>query len=232
MSVSLDEAIIARLVKGGMHFEVLVDPDAASEIRGGKPLDPLEHLAINKIFKDAKKGDHAADENLRKVFGSDDVKTVAEVVIRDGEIQLTTEQRHKMQESKRKQIVTEIVRNTWNPQMKAPHTAERIDRAMEEAKVHVDPFKPVEAQVKDVLQKLKPLLPIAYERVKIAVKVPAQFTGTAYGQLRHAGEIIRDEWQNDGTWIGVIEIPAGMQTELFDVLNKSTHGQGEAKILK
>jgi ribosome maturation protein SDO1 len=231
MSISLDQAVIARLVKGGMHFELLVDPNAATEIKGGKPLDPFEHLAVNAVFKDAKKGDHAAEENLKKVFGSADVKAVGEVILREGEIQLTTEQRHKMQADKRKRIVQEIVRNTWNPQLKAPHPPDRIERAMDEARFHVDPFKPVDAQVKEVLQ-LKPILPIAYERIKIAVKVPPQFTGHAYGQIRHVGELIRDEWQSDGSWIGVVEIPAGMQMELFDVLNKATQGQAETKILK
>lgn len=232
MVISLDEAIIARLVKGGMHFEVLVDPDRAFDIRDGTPLDPLDHLAINAIFKDAKKGDHAADENLTKVFGTADVREVAEKIVRDGEIQLTTEQRHKMQDAKRKQVVHEIVRNTWNPQAKAPHPPERIERAMVEAKIHIDPFKGVEAQVKEVLAKLKVIIPIAYEKVKIAVRIPPQYTGSAYGQARSIGELVRDEWQADGSWIGVIEIPAGMQTELFDVLNKATQGSVETKLLK
>lgn len=232
MVVSLDAAILARLVKSGMHFEILVDPDHTSNVRDGKPLDPMEHLAIPKIFKDAKKGDQAGDENLQKVFGTNDVKAIAEKIIREGEVQLTTEQRHRMQESKRKQIVSEIVRNTWNPQAKAPHTPPRIERAMEEAKVHVDPFKSVESQVKETLQKLKPILPIAYEKIRIAVKIPPQYTGSAYGQARGVGEMVRDEWQSDGSWIGVIEIPAGMQGELFDVLNKATHGTVETKILK
>lgn len=233
MPVSLDKAIIARLEKSGMHFEVLVDPAVAMEIREGvTTLNPLEHLAINKIFKDAKKGDHAADENLVKVFGTKDVAQVAARIVREGEVQLTTEQRHKMQEEKRKRIVQEIVRNAWNPQTKTPHPPERIERAMDEAKVHVDPFKSVESQVKEVLARIKTLIPIAYEKVKVAVKIPAQYSGSAYGQARSVGDLLRDEWQSDGSWIGVIEIPAGMQSELYDVLNKATHGSVETKILK
>jgi ribosome maturation protein SDO1 len=233
MPVSLDKAITARLEKAGMHFEVLVDPAVAMEIKEGiKPLNPLEHLAIDKIFKDVKTGDHAADENLTKVFGTTDVTAVATKIIRDGEVQLTTEQRHKMQADKRKRIVQEIVRNAWNPQTKTPHPAVRIEAAMDEAKVHVDAFKSVESQVKDVIAKLKVLIPIAFEKIKVAVKIPAQYSGSAYGQARSVGDLIRDEWQADGSWIGVIEIPAGMQTELYDVLNKATHGQVETKILK
>lgn len=126
----------------------------------------------------------------------------------------------------------EIVRNAWNPQTKTPHPPERIERAMDEAKVHVDPFKSVESQVKEVLARIKTLIPIAYEKVKVAVKIPAQYSGSAYGQARSVGDLLRDEWQSDGSWIGVIEIPAGMQSELYDVLNKATHGSVETKILK
>ena len=233
MPVSLDKAILARLEKSGMHFEVLVDPAVAMEVKEGvKPLNPLEHLAIDKIFKDSKKGDHAAEENLMKVFGTTDVAAIATKIIREGEVQLTTEQRHKMQTDKRKRIVQEIVRNAWNPQAKAPHPAVRIEAALDEAKIHIDPFKSVESQVKDVLAKLKLLLPIAYEKIKVAVKIPAQYSGSAYGQARGVGDLLRDEWQADGSWIGVIEIPSGMQGELYDVLNKATHGSVETKILK
>jgi ribosome maturation protein SDO1 len=233
MPVSLDKAIIARLEKSGMHFEVLVDPTVAMEIKDGSvPINVNEHLAVANIFKDAKKGDHAAEENLVKVFGTKDAGPIATKIIRDGEVQLTTEQRHKMQADKRKRIVQEIVRNAWNPQTKAPHPAVRIEAAMDELRIHIDPFKSAETQVKEVLAKLKVVLPIAFEKIKIAVKIPAQYSGSAYGQARNVGELVRDEWQSDGSWIGVIEIPAGMQTELYDVLNKATHGQVETKILK
>ncbi len=233
MPVSLDKAIIARLERSGMHFEVLVDPAFAMDIKDGSvPLNPSEHLAIAGVFKDAKKGDHAAEENLEKVFGTKDIAAVALKIIKDGDVQLTTEQRHKMQADKKKRIVQEIVRNAWNPQTKTPHPAVRIEAAMDELRIHIDPFKGVEAQVKEVLAKLKVVLPIAFEKIKIAVKIPAQFSGSAYGQARGVGDLIRDEWQADGSWIGVIEIPAGMQTDLYDVLNKATHGQVETKILK
>ena len=66
----------------------------------------------------------------KKVFGTAYVKTSAETISRDGEGQLTTEQRHKMQEDKRKRIVSEIVRNAWNPQTKTPHPPLRIENCV------------------------------------------------------------------------------------------------------
>ncbi|MDD5502952.1 MAG: ribosome assembly factor SBDS [Candidatus Thermoplasmatota archaeon] len=230
--VSVDQAVIARLEKDGHKFEVLVDPEIAQKIKNGENIEISGALAIDNIFKDSKKGDTAAEENIKKVFGTVDVLAVAKHIIQHGEIQLTTDQRHKMTEAKRKQIVTAIARNAINPQTKAPHPPARIEAAMLEARVHVDPFKPVDAQIKDVLEALRALLPIRFENIKLGVKIPAQFAPKAYGIVKSFGNLLREEWMDDGSWMGSIEMPAGMQTEFYDKINAMTKGNVETKILK
>lgn len=230
--VNLDEAIVARFGHGSTHFEVLVDPKAVLSIREGKEKDVLKHLAIDTVFKDARKGDHATSENVAKAFGTTDIATVALKIITSGEVQLTTDQRRQMLEQKRKQIVSEISRNAWNPQTKTPHPPARIEKAMEEAKVHVDPFKPTDVQVNEVLKAIKPLIPISMERVQIAFKIPALYAGKGYAEVRKLGDLARESWQNDGSFLGVIEIPAGMQSEILDHLNHLTKGSVETKLLK
>ena len=46
------------------------------------------------------------------------------------------------------------------------------------------------------------------------------------------GTLLQEEWQKDGSWIGLVEIPAGIQGEFFDMLNKKTHGNVQTKILR
>ncbi len=230
--VSVDNSVIARLEKEGHKFEVLVDPDIAQKIKNGENADVSGALAIDTIFKDSKKGDTAAEENIKKAFGTVDIAAVAKHIIQHGEIQLTTDQRHKMVEAKKKQIIAAISRNAINPQTKAPHPPARIESAMEEARVHVDPFKPVDAQIKDVLEALRPLLPIRFENIKLGVKIPAQFAPKAYGVVKFFGTLLREEWMDDGSWMGAIEMPAGMQTEFYDKINAMTKGNVETKILK
>jgi len=230
--VSLDEAVIARLQKGEDHFEILVDPHAAERLIEGKKVDVLSSLAIDAIFKDSKKGTHASQESLEKVFGTDDVETIVKEIILKGDIQLTTEQRHEMQEQKRKRIVDIIVKNAMDPQTKMPHPRQRIELAIEEAGVHIDPFKPVDDQVKLVVEALRPIVPIAMEQVKISVKISSQYIGKAYGIARSFGVLEREDWQSDGSWVGIIRIPAGMQTDFYDRLNDVTKGNVETRILK
>ncbi|GAG12064.1 unnamed protein product, partial [marine sediment metagenome] len=150
--VSLDEAVIARLKKGEEHFEVLVDPYAAADLIDGKEVDIIKNLAIDAIFKDSKKGTHASEESLQKNFGTGDIAVITKQIILKGDIQLTTDQRHKMQKNKTNRIIETIAKNAMDPKTKAPHPRQRIELAMEQAGVHVDPFKPVSEQVKTIIE--------------------------------------------------------------------------------
>ncbi len=230
--VRLEDAIVARYEHGGHRFEILVDPKAIDDIKSGKIKDVVEYMVIDEIFKDARKGERAGEETIKEVFGTTDVNEVARTIIKKGQVQLTTEQRRKMLEDKKKRIIMEIARNAINPQTGAPHPPQRIELAMEEAKVHIDPLKSVEEQVPVVLKALRPIIPIRFEKVKIAVKVSGEEYGRIYGDISKMGSIVKEEWQSDGSWIGVIEIPAGMQGEFLDVLNKKTHGNVQTKLIR
>jgi len=230
--VSIEDAIVARLETQGEKFEILIHPKAAMDIKLGKEVNLEENLVIDDIFKDAKKGDRASEEKMQKVFGTTNVLEIAKQIILKGEVHLTAEQRKELQETKRKQIITMIARNAINPQTRTPHPPARIELAMEEAKVRIDPFKPVEVQVKEVLNALKPILPIRFEKVQIAIRVPGEEYGRIYSDIKAFGEIKKEEWQKNGSWIGVVELPAGMQTDFLERLNERTKGNIETRILK
>ncbi|WP_290596875.1 MULTISPECIES: ribosome assembly factor SBDS [unclassified Archaeoglobus] len=230
--VSLDKAVIARLRKGGEEYEVLVDPYLARDLKEGKDVNFEELLAAEEIFKDAKKGERASSEELRKTFGTDDIYDVAKRIILEGEVQVTAEQRKEMLEAKRKQIITFISRNTIDPRTNAPHPPSRIERALEEAKVHIDIFKPVEAQIKEIVKALKPILPLKFEETEIAIKIPPEYTGKAISALYNFGGITKEEWQRDGSWICVMRIPSGMYGELMDLLGRVAKGEALTKVLR
>jgi ribosome maturation protein SDO1 len=228
----LKEMVIARLEKGGDTFEVLVDPDSVDEIRSNPEASISDYIAIDKIFRDVKKGERASEEKMIEFFGTDDPVDVAGIIVRKGEIQVTTEQRRAMTEEKRKAIVNHISRNAINPQTSAPHPPQRIENAMSEAGVHVDPFKSVDDQLNKVLDALRPIIPISIEKVKVAVKLLAEDCPRCYGDMKAFGDIVQEEWQKDGSWVGIVEMPAGMQTDFLERVNQRTRGQVEVKLLK
>jgi ribosome maturation protein SDO1 len=230
--VKVEDAVIARWETQGSRFEVLVDPEAVQAIKDGKEVDLTDKLALDQVFKDAKKGDKISEEHLEKTFHTRNLADIARQIVQKGEVQVTTEQRHKLQEAKRRQIVTTIARNAMNPQTGAPHPAARIEAAMQEAKVHIDPFRPVDAQVQEVLAKLRPLLPIRLDVVKVRVRVPGQHYPRVIGDVRGLGRLLEETWLTNGDWTAVLEIPAGVQTELYEKLNARTKGAAETALVK
>lgn len=223
--------MVARLGRYGTTFEILVDPEGAEKWLEKRDGDVTAVLAVDDVFIDWSEGERASTEQLQKAFGTTDVTAIAARILDEGDIQLTHEQRRKMLERKHKRLLDTITRNAWNPQTKNPHPRDRIERALGEAKWHTDPLRPVEEQVQEALKRLRPLIPIAFERVRVAIKVPAEHTGHAYGHIRGLGDLKKEEWQNDGSLIAVLEIPAGAQAEVYDALNKLTHGNVETRLL-
>jgi len=221
----------ARLKKGTDVFEIVIDPEKAIAARHGKA-DIREALKIPKIFSDAKKGMLASEQRMQALFGTTDALEVAKKIVKDGDIQVTAEYRSQLREQKRRQIVEFIRRNGVDPRTHAPHPAQRVEAAMEEAKVRVDEFKPAEGQVQDILKALRPILPITFEIKDIELTIPAQYASKAYNVVKQFGKILNEAWQSDGSWKGTLEIPGGLEQELYDKLNAVTHGEVIAKVIK
>jgi ribosome maturation protein SDO1 len=232
--ISLDEAVTARLESHGQRFEVLVDPDAALAMKRGEFDGELEDvIAAEDVFEDASRGDRPPEDMLTKVFDTTDPMEIIPEVVERGEIQITADQRREMQEQKHKQLVQRITRNAVNPQMDdAPHPPERIESALEETDFRVDPMEPVESQVDEALDALRPVIPIRFDEVTVAVQVPPDYAGSAQAQIRQFGDLEREEWQSDGSWVGVLTFPAGLQNEFYDLVNEHTSGQAETRIIK
>ena len=227
---TLDNAIIASYEKGGKKFELYVDPDAAYAWLDKRKTDLKNMLVSEEIYSDARKAEKAKPADILAVFGTNDIMAVLEFIMKNGEVQLTTEQKRKKAEEKRKQIIAILLREAIDPRTKAPHTQIRLENAMEEAKIHVDPFKDAREQLDDVVKELRPILPMKFEKLRIAVKVPAAFAHKCYGTLKNYG-MQREEWTSGGDLIAVVEIFGGMQGEFYDKLNKLTGGQIETKQL-
>ncbi len=230
--VALDESIIARLKTHGKTFEVFVEPEGALAFKRGDDVKLENILAVEDVFSDAKNGDRPAEQDVINAFGTTDVIKIAEKIIREGELHLTTEQKKKMLDEKKRRVINIIAQNAINPQTKAPHPPARIEAAMDEAGVHIDPMKDVDELVNITMKAIRPIIPIRFEEVKIAVKLPAEYAVKAYGSVAGFGNLTKQEWQNDGSWIGVLTIPAGMQDELYSLLNRLTKGSAETKFLK
>jgi ribosome maturation protein SDO1 len=226
-----DKYTIARLTKDNEHFEILVKPEKALGYRIGRISRITEVLATELIFADANKGTKVSEEQMRKAFETTDPLKIADVILKKGTLQLTTEQRRKMTEDKRKQIIDFISRQAVDPKTNLPHPPLRIENAMEQIRYPIDAHKPVEEQAREIVKLLRPILPLKIEQISVGVHVPAEYSARAYGSIKSFGEIKQEEWRADGSWYGIIEMPAGAYASFLNKLGDITKGNGEAKIL-
>ena len=217
--VSMDDAVIARLEKGGKRYEVLVDPDLVNIWKGDNDSVSLDDLlATDEVWHDVKNGERPTVEKLEAVFGTTELETCVVKIINEGSIQLTTDQRKKMIEEKTRQVIADICMLGIDPQTKMPHPPQRVENALIEARFKADPFKPVEKQVKDAVGMIRELIPISFTTVRLAFMIPGVNYGSVYSMVRE--DILKEEWQSNGDWVFTVEIPAGMKNDYIAKIGK------------
>lgn len=226
-----DKHVIARYEARGHRFEILVDPDRALELKLGKSISIDDVLVSDVVYKDAKKGLKASPEALKEVFGTDDPRTVAVEIIKKGEIPLTTEQRRKLVEEKKAQVINLIAKNAIDPKTKLPIPVKRIELALEQARVAIDPFKPAEVQFDEIVSQIARVIPLKIAKALVIVRVPPEHASKSMKALQSIGSIKKSRWLSDGSLELEMEIPAGLQQELIDKVNALTKGSGDVKII-
>lgn len=220
---------IVRLTVEGDKFELLVKPDPALEYKLGKRADISSVLVSDEIYSDANKASRASSEKMTKHFRTTDSIEVAKQILARGELNLTTDQRRKMVEEKRKQIVQIINKSFVDPKTHLPHPIVRIEAALEEARVSIDPFKKSEDQAKGVVDALRKILPLKSETVRLTVTVPPQFAAQSYSILKSTGDFKGEEWLSDGSLRAIVEMNAGMKGQFLDRLGSVTKGSAQVK---
>ncbi len=229
--VSLDDAIVIRLKRAGEKFEVLADPDAVLRLREGDEVDLEDAVVTLEIFRDARKGERADTESIKKAFGDIPTEEIVKYILLNGEFHPTTEQRRRMVEEKKKQIATIISKRAIHPQTGTPHPVDRIIKAIEEVRVNIDPFKPVEQQITSVVSAIRRVLPIRIETKKVEVYIPPEYVGKAYPVVK-SYDVKKESYLNDGTWFVVIEVPAGMLESVLKELSDITKGAVHTRLIE
>ena len=224
------KTVIVKLHRNGDEFEIIVDPDIAYEYITGKRNNPLTVLEVEEVFKDARKGERQSEDKISKAFGTSDMSKIAEIMLKSGDVPITTEQRNKLLEEKRKQIIDIIARNSIDPRTNAPNPPLRIENAMKEAKASVDPFKSPTEQVEAIVKKINTFIPIKFATAKVDVVIPAEYSNRSYGTLKKYG-LKSEEWLSNGSLHAVLEFPAGLQNEFFDKINSATQGKAIVKVV-
>lgn len=228
----VDKVTVVRLSVEGEKFELLVKPDPALEYKLGKRKDISTILVSDEIYSDSNKGTRASTEKLMKAFKSTDSVIIATIILQKGDLNLTTDQRRKMVLEKRKQIVDFIAKTYVDPRSHLPHPPLRIEQAMDDARISVDPFRNTDEQTKDIVEQLRSIIPLKSENMILEILVPAQFAAQSYSVLKSAGTLKKEEWQSNGSLKVILDIPAAARANVIDRLGSVTKGSASIEVAK
>ena len=227
-----DKLTVVKYTFEGEKFEILVKPDPALDYKLGKIKDVGSVLVSEEIYQNSGKGTRASSEKLQKAFQTEDPLIIAEKILQKGDLNLTTDQRRKMTTEKRKQIITFIAKTFVDPRSHLPHPPLRIEQAISDARVNIDPFKSAEEQVKDIVENLRSIIPLKSENLSLEISVPAQYVAKSYSVLKSTGILKKEEWQKDGSLKAILEIPAAARPNVIDRLGAITKGTAFVEVLK
>ena len=216
----------------GEKFEILVKPDPALDYKLGKKKDISSVLVSDDIYTDSSKGTKPSTEKLLKAFKTEDQTEIAQIILKKGDLNLTTDQRRKMVEEKKKQLVEFIAKTYVDPRTHLPHPPLRIEQALKDARVSIDPQKGVDDQVKDIVEKLRSIIPMKSENLSLEITIPAQFASQSYAVLKSVGSLKKEEWQNNGSLKAILEIPAAARPNVIDRLGSITKGSATVEVIQ
>jgi ribosome maturation protein SDO1 len=226
------DVTLVRYSYEGEKFEIMVKPDPALDFKMGKKKDISAVLVSDEIYTDSGKGTRPSSEKLLKAFNTEDQTEIAQIILEKGDLNLTTDQRRKMIEDKKKQIVTFIAKTYVDPKTHLPHPPLRIEQAMKDGRVSIDPQKNVDEQVKEIVEKLRSIIALKSESLQLEIVIPAQFASQSYAVLKSVGSLKKEEWQNNGSLKAILEIPAAARPNVIDRLGSITKGSATVEVIQ
>ncbi len=223
---------IVRLEKHGRRYELLVNPEPAWKLLQGEEVELDDIFEVFVVYENLSRGVKATKDDLEVAFEGLTEREIAVKILKEGKLQLTADQRNEILKEKRIEIVDFIHIHCINPRENVPIPKDRIEKAILDLGVNIDYKEEAKNQALEIINQLKPIMPIRLESVKLALKIPPNYTGPLYGFILSAGNLIQEEWLSDGSLAMVTQIPSGTQADFLEQVTSRTKGKAQVKILE
>jgi ribosome maturation protein SDO1 len=227
---NLENTVVAKIKKADHTFEMLVYPFEAWDYKHNLQGVTIEQVvAFEEVYSDIQKANIASKELLVECFETEDVFKIADDIVRNGDVQLTTAQKQQMTERREKEIINYIIKNAHDPKNKTPIPEQRIVNAFEELKIKINLNKNKDKEIEEIVDKLKRIMPISFEKITVVAEIPANYAGKV-SAIIYKYELEDQKWLSSGALVARIKIPAGQKQQLVSDLNNVTHGNLVVKV--
>ena len=156
----LTNIAVVRLKKAGVRFEIACYKNTVVAWRDGFERDLDNVLQTTRVYTNVSKGVFAKEEDVLRAFGTKDESAVCEIILNQGELQVSDKERKVTLENIFRDAVTVLVEKCVNPETNRPYPPGVIERALREIHFSVDPMKGAKQQALAALPKLQTVFPI------------------------------------------------------------------------
>ena len=230
--IDLKGKSIVRYEKHGRRYELLVNPEPAWLFIQGEEVEIDDIFEVYIVYENISRGVKSTQDDLDVAFEGLTDREIAVKILKEGKLQLTIDQRNEILKDKRIEIVDFIHIHCINPRENTPIPKDRIENAILDLGVNISYKDDVKSQALEIIDSLKPIMPIRLESVKLAVKIPPSYTGALYGFVISAGNLVQEEWLTDGSLAVVVNIPSGTQADFLEQITSKTKGKAQVKVLE
>ncbi len=226
-------------------FDVFTDAQKGVRASEQDLIDIIVRGKINEFKERGEEPPKGFDKELKEKLKDYDENQLREeaskYVVKLGVLKLPKYLRDELLEKKEKQIIAYLQKYAINPSTKAPYPPEVLKDALHKlfsgdetgrSKIHIDPLKEVNEQLKQIIDALKMILPIRLESIVAKVTVPARYTGQVYSKIEMYGTVKESDWLDDGSLVATVEVPGGQFTNLSREVNDITKGDFKIEILE
>ncbi|ETV81534.1 SBDS family rRNA metabolism protein, variant [Aphanomyces astaci] len=189
----LEHIDVVRLKKGGCRFEVACFKNKLVEWRRGIETNLSDVLQSEAIFDNVSRGKRARDEDIQRVFGTQDIVEVATFIMTKGAIHVSESIRVAEHDSMFQEVGSVIAKTSVNPEISRPYPMSAIEQMMQKIHVALTPHEPVDIQALGVLQQLKQVMPIVRATMKVHVSVASTDVRHMQSTLQSLGATVFEQ---------------------------------------
>ena len=208
-------------------FEIYCKPGSIDRYRE-------ENLAISNvvqtdnIYLDIKKGNVAKETDLEKNFGTSDYEECIKVMLDKGEYSLTTEERRKKVEQRKREIISYISKNYVDTKTNIKITIDIIEETLKKIKMTIDPHISGNKQAKDIIRKFINCYPVKKISIDGSLNIP-YYLQEKMNKILSKYSDISSIYKNENICKTIydLSIAPGDFDELMNVLQKVTNGEFE-----
>lgn len=218
--------MLVRLKKGKTTYEVLVEEGKVAKYRDGTIKDLSQVIVADVVWINASKGKRASAEQLNSSFGTSDVNTIIELIVKTGDSQESDSERKQKLSDKRSEVIAYITKHYVDSKTDKPIPVTRIENALTQTKSKIDPLLPVAKQVTTLLPKLMSVLSMKKGGGNLigTLSVASKFAGSVGGIIRKHSTVLRENFVRGQCRF---EVEVHDQSALISAVQKVTNGEFE-----